>query len=176
MSNPARASIPEDHPARLLFQELSERGLGQIDIRDPASVTYVARMMTEFMHIDAVYPSREDCVLVYLTDLIAAAQDARDPDLKRARFQHLGDLTLFMLGLFPERFHRSRRPLDRSFYAAEGRRSYRIVADLVPSGRDLTVFRRLSSEYDRYVAGLRWVRLYIRDPFFQYMFSQFGIR
>jgi hypothetical protein len=177
MFKPGTVHIPEHHPVRTLFRELAERGLSQRDIHDEASVRYVAQVMVDFIDMDRVYPVAESGGprLEYLTDLIAEAHRASEPDSRRDHFQHLGDLTLFMLGLFPERFLRSRRALSPEFYAAEGRRSYRIVAEMVRAPSELAVFHRLSDEYDHYVEGLQWVRLYIRDPFFQYMFREFGI-
>jgi hypothetical protein len=172
--NPRR--VPENHAIRRLFMELAERGLGQADVHDPASVAYVSGMMVEFIDAERVYPVSEAGLrLEHLTDLMAEADRTREPSRKRDHYQHLGDLTLFMLGLFPERFRRSRRALSRDLYANQGRRAYRIVADLVRVPSELAVFRRLADEYEHYVEGLHWVRLYIRDPFFQYMFREFGI-
>jgi hypothetical protein len=80
-----------------------------------------------------------------------------------------------MLGLFPEYFRRRRRALSPDFYVTAGRRSYRSVAEMVRAPSELAVFQKLADEYEHYVEGLRWVRLYIRDPFFQYMFREFGV-
>ena len=43
------------------------------------------------------------------------------------------------------------------------------------SQSDPAVYRRLSDRFEQYVLGLNWVHLYINDPFFQYMFREFGI-
>lgn len=172
--NPCR--VPENHAIRSLFMELAERGLGQADVHDPASVAYVSGMMVEFIDVERVYPvTAAGLRLEHLSELMAEADRVREPARKRDHYQHLGDMTLFMLGLFPERFRRNRRALSRDLYASQGRRAYRIVADLVRVPGELAVFRRLAYEYEHYVEGLHWVRLYIRDPFFQYMFREFGI-
>jgi hypothetical protein len=177
MLTPNTGHVPENHPIRLLFTELTERGLAQIHIHDEASVRYISGMMLDFIDLDAVYPIRDaqGVRLEHLTDLLAEAHKATEPAVRRDHFKHLGDLTLFMLGLFPERFRRRRRALSRDLYVAEGRRSYRIVAELVRAPSEPAVFRRLADQYERYVEGLGWVRLYIRDPFFQYMFREFGV-
>ena len=177
MSERNTGQVPEDHSIRLLFRTLTERGLGQTNIRDEASIVYVAGIMTDFISTDALYPVCDASGerLEYLTDLVAEADRLTEPSLRRDHFQYLGDLTLFMLGLFPERFRRNRRAPSRDFYAAQGRRSYRIVAEMVWTPAELAVFRRLADQYEQYVDGLDWVRRYIRDPFFQYMFREFGI-
>jgi hypothetical protein len=80
-----------------------------------------------------------------------------------------------MLGLFPERFDRRRRNISRDYYALQGRRAYSIAADLVWAEADPAPFRRLADRFDQYVRGLNWVKLYIQDPFFQYMFREFRV-
>lgn len=177
MIKPVARRVPENHSIRVMFRELAERGLGQSDIHDEASVRYISGMMIDFIDAEAVFPviDSSGSPLEHLTDLVAFAQQAREPEMRRRHFKYLGDLTLFMLGLFPERFRRSRRALSRDLYVAEGRRSYRIVAELVRVPTEPEVFRKLSDQYEHYVEGLHWVRLYIRDPFFQYMFREFGI-
>ena len=37
------------------------------------------------------------------------------------------------------------------------------------------VFRKLSEQFEQCVVGLNWVKLYINDPFYQYMFREFQV-
>jgi hypothetical protein len=37
------------------------------------------------------------------------------------------------------------------------------------------LFRNLSQHFTECVAGLNWVKLYINDPFYQYMFREFQV-
>jgi hypothetical protein len=177
MLQPNTSPVPNDHPVRLLFVELAERALGRTPVGDEASVRYISGVMADFIGMDGLYPVRDEegQRLEHLTDLMAVGDSLTEPGQRREHFKYLGDLTLFMLGLFPERFRRSRRTLSRDFYATAGRRSYRAAAMLVRAPSDLAVFERLADEYEHYVDGLQWVRLYISDPFFQYMFRQFGV-
>jgi hypothetical protein len=65
-----------------------------------------------------------------------------------------------------------------SFYAEQGRRSYTIVAEMVAEMEQLDsvgLFRNLSQHFTECVAGLNWVKLYINDPFYQYMFREFQV-
>jgi hypothetical protein len=169
--------VPQDHPVRRLFSDLTQRGLGQTPVGDEASVRYIADVMTEFIGMEGLYPvhGADGERLDHLSDLLAAGEQLREPGLRRDHFKYLGDLTLFMLGLFPEYFRRRRRALSPDFYVTAGRRSYRSVAEMVRAPSELAVFQKLADEYEHYVEGLRWVRLYIRDPFFQYMFREFGV-
>ena len=169
--------VSGDHPIRPFFQDLVRRGMAQVNLTEEPAVGYVADLMTDFISTDQLYPVRDASGnrLEYLSDLVAEAHKAVEPDLRRDQFRHLGDLTLFMLGLFPERFRRGRQAMAREFYRIQGRTSYSTVARMVGASSDLTVFRSLAEEYDQYVGGLHQVRLYIRDPFYQYMFRQFGV-
>jgi hypothetical protein len=177
MTGQEASPISEHHPIRPLFTDLTRRGLALANIRDDASVQYVSDLMTSFVSTEALYPVRDAAGnrLEHLHDLVVAAHNEAEPSLRRVRFRYLGDLTLFMLGLFPERFRRGRHALARDLYRVQGQSSYRTAAALAGISSELTVFRRLADEYDQYVEGLHHVRLYIRDPFFQYMFRQFGI-
>ena len=169
---------PEHHPIRPLFRRLTERGMDQIDIRDEDSIRYVSSVMSRFVRADQLYQMRDadGRTLVYLADMLSVARDTADLDLRLRQYQYLGDFTLFMLGIFPERLNnRSRRPVAGPYYAAQGRRAYGVVADLTPVRSEPALFRRLADRFDEYVAGLNWVRLYIRDPFFQYMFREYHI-
>ena len=178
MTEPANARpIPEDHPVRLLFQSLTERGMEQINIRDKESIRYVSGLMTEFIRLDHMYRYRgeDGRRLEHIAELLAAADEATDHAARLDHYKHLGDLTLFLLGLFPETFDRRRRAISAGYYARQGARSYRIAADLAWAASDPAPFRRLSESFELYVKGLNWVKLYIHDPFFQYVFREYGV-
>ena len=169
--------VPTDHPVRSLFRTLTERGMAQINIRDEASITYISSLMTEFLRTEHLYRVRDERGrrLEYLADLLEAADQTRDPVERVDHHKHLGDLTLFMLGLFPERFDRARRSVSADYYAEQGRKSYNIVADLAWIQSEPAPFRQLADRFEYYVRGLNWVKVYTQDPFSQYMFRQFGV-
>ncbi len=172
----ATNAVPENHPVRSLFRTMTKRGLDQINLCDAEAVAYIGDLMAEFVRTDSMYlRDREGQRLEHVTDILAAAEQASDPEVRRGRYKHLGDLTLFMLGLFPERFAHPRRSISADYYAQQGRRSYRIVAELDPGRGDPALYRRLADRFEQYVTGLNWVKLYTEDPFFQYMFREFGI-
>ena len=149
----------------------------QTNVRDEETASYIANLLTEFVRTEDMYRVRDDQGqrLEYLAELMRVTDEATDADIRRDHYKHLGDLTLFMLGLLPERLSRPRRIDSVGYYAEQGRRSYNIVADLEWSRSDAAVYRKLSDQFEQYVLGLNWVKLYINDPFFQYMFREFGI-
>ena len=177
MIHPKISDVGPNHPIRPLFRALTERGMAQTNVRDEETVRYISNLLTEFVRTEDMYRVRDDQGrrLEYLADLIALADEATDADIRRDHYKHLGDLTLFMLGLFPERLNRPRRIDTAGYYVQVGRRSYNAVADLEWSRSDPAVYRKLSDQFEEYVLGLNWVKLYVNDPFFQYMFREFGI-
>jgi hypothetical protein len=168
--------IPENHPLRALFQQLTERGMGQLNLRDPETIRYITNLLTEFVQIDNMYRTRAEAGrrVQYLFDTHTQASNEMSPSMRRDYYKHLGDLTLFNLGLFPESLTYGHRTVSPDYYAETGRRSYTIVAQM-DSSSGTRVYRKLSEQFEQCVVGLNWVKLYINDPFYQYMFRQFDI-
>jgi hypothetical protein len=112
----------------------------------------------------------------YLFDMLTQAGNEMSPERRRDCYKHVGDVMLFNLGLFPESLTYGRRTVSPDYYAEAGRRSYTIVAEMESSSpRATTVYRKLSEQFEQCVVGLNWVKLYINDPFFQYVFREFSI-
>jgi hypothetical protein len=175
-----RNSIPEDHPVRLVFHELTERGLGELQLRDKDTIDYLTNLLIEFIHPDNLYRIQDDYGkrLQYIGDILQQANREISPNLRQECYRHLGDLTLFNLGLFPESLTYGRKLVSPSFYVAQGQRSYTLVADLIAEKdqqEEVELFRKLSGQFMQCVAGLNWVKLYINDPFYQYMFREFQV-
>jgi len=171
-----RSSIPEDHPVRLVFHQLTERGMGELQLHDKDTIDYVTNLLIEFIHPDNLYRIQDDGGnrLRYVGDILEQANREPSTNLRRECYRHLGDLTLFNLGLFPESLTYGRQTVSPSFYAEQGRRSYTIVAEMEQSDA-VGLFRNLSQHFTECVAGLNWVKLYINDPFYQYMFREFHV-
>ena len=176
MIEKTRNDIPEKHPLRALFQQLTERGMGQLNLHDPETIRYITNLLTEFVQIDNMYRVRDEAgrSVQYLFDTLTQASNEMSPSVRRDYYKHLGDLTLFNLGLFPESLTHGHRTVSPDYYAETGRRSYTIVAQMDCSS-GTRVYRKLSEQFEQCVVGLNWVKLYINDPFYQYMFRQFDI-
>jgi hypothetical protein len=178
MIEKTRQDIPEDHPIRQLFLQLTERGMGQLNLHDRDTIQYITNLLTEFVHTENMYRIKNECGrrVEYLFEMLTQASNEMAPELRRDYYKHVGDLTLFNLGLFPERLTYGHRTVSPDYYAETGRRSYTIVAEMdADSPRSRTVYRKLSAQFEQCVVGLNWVKLYIHDPFYQYMFREFDI-
>jgi len=178
MIDKTRHELSPDHPLRMLFLQLTERGMGQLNLHDPETIQYITNLLTEFITIENMYRITDETGrrAQYLFEMLTQASNEMSPERRRDCYKHLGDLTLFNLGLFPEHLTYGHRTVSPDYYAEAGRRSYTMVAEMEScSSHAATLFRKLSAQFEQCVIGLNWVKLYINDPFYQYMFREFDI-
>src|SRR5436190_668894 len=177
MIEKTRHDIPSDHPIRTLFRQLTERGMGQLNFHDREMIQYITNLLTEFVQLENMYRVKDESgqSVQYLFDMLTQAGRAMSPAVRRDYYKHLGDLTLFNLGLYPESLTYGHRTVSPDYYAETGRRSYTIVAEMDSLSRATVVYRKLSEQFEKCVVGLNWVRTYMNDPFYQYMFREFDI-
>ncbi|HLH31284.1 MAG TPA: hypothetical protein VKY31_08785, partial [Terriglobia bacterium] len=149
MIEKTRNDIPENHPIRTLFRQLTERGLSQLNLHDPETIRYITNLLTEFVQFENMYRIRDDAgqPVQYLFDMLTQASHAMSPAVRRDYYKHLGDLTLFNLGLFPESLTHGHRTVSPDYYAETGRRSYTIVAEM-DSTSGKRVYRKLSEQFE----------------------------
>ena len=177
MIEKTRREIPPDHPIRAFFQKVTERGMGQLNLHDPDTIQYLTNLLTEFIQIENMYRMKDESgrSLQYVFVMLTQANNEMSPSVRRDCYKHVGDLTLFNLGLFPESLTYGHRTVSPDYYAETGRRSYTIVAEMDSLSRATVVYRKLSEQFEKCVVGLNWVRTYMNDPFYQYMFREFDI-
>jgi hypothetical protein len=177
MIEKTRDDIPVDHPIRSFFQQLTERGMGQLNLHDPDTIEYITNLLTEFIQIENLYRFKDESgrQLQYVFEMLTQSSSEMSPSVRRNCYKHLGDLTLFNLGLFPESLTYGHRTVSPGYYAEAGRRSYTIVAEMDAARRSTVVYRKLSEQFEQCVYGLNWVKIYINDPFYQYMFREFDV-
>src|SRR5215471_7138018 len=85
MIEKTRRDISADHPIRLLFQQLTQRGMGQLNLHDPETIEYVTNLLTEFVQIENMYRIRDDSgrQMQYLFDMLTQASNETSPVLRR---------------------------------------------------------------------------------------------
>jgi hypothetical protein len=172
MTTPSR--IPENHPIKKLFRTLTERGLLQAELRDRDILIYLADLLVEFMFVENLYRMRDNSGtrLEYVVDMLRQAIESDMPE-KKSYYKHIGDYSLFILGMYPESLSRGRRALSPSYYANTGRSSYQTAGELESHWWRTMVFRKLADKFEHCVVSLNWVREYTSDPFYQYMLRRF---
>lgn len=151
--------------------------MGQLNLHDPDTIQYVTNLLTDFVQIENMNRVKDESGrrLEYLCDMRTQAENEMSSTMRRDYYKHVGDVTLFNLGLFPECLRSGRRTVSPDYYAMTGRRSYTIVAEIDDSTRGNRVYRKLSEQFEKCVVGLNWVKVYINDPFYQYMFREFDV-
>jgi hypothetical protein len=164
--------IPGNQTVQQIFDTLTQRGSRQSQLHDSELHAYLTNLLVESVHTENVFRLGTKCYgpMDYITEVFRKLEDSPDTE-RRALYQHTGDYILFVLGVFPESLMRSVSPRT---YAELGRRSYLMTAKL-ERRQSVGVFRKLFEEFQNCVSTLNWVRDYVRDPFYQYVFRQFNI-
>lgn len=169
-------SLSENHPLKELFRTLTERGLIQEDLRDKDILIYLADLLVDFTFVENLYYMRDSSgrPLEHLVDMLKQAEETEMP-AKKSYFKHIGDYSLFMLGMFPESLSPPRRSISGVYFKDTGRIGYRTAGELENNSWKITVFGKLAGEFERCVFSLNRVREYTSDPFYQFMFREFNI-
>ena len=165
--------IPAQHPLRQLFGQLTERNFTEALGWPNFQVTeYVSNLLVEFTHVDQLTRIKNhdgEPVETVVELLYEAEVNSQQSEVEKEReiHRHIGDLTLFLAGLFPEYCRRikcSGLIYHKDFlvdYMKAGKRSYHIVAttETPDSPNSPSLFQTLSSNFELCVAGLGFVRL-----------------
>ncbi len=107
-------TIPDNHPILEFFRSLTERALIQTKFRDDDILSYLANLLAEFVFAENLYrPGEGRQRQEYLIDMLRQAGETEMPE-KKAQYKHVGDFSLFMLGMFPEHITRRRSALPAS--------------------------------------------------------------
>lgn len=156
-----------------MFRSLTEMSFEQIELRDRDLTLYVADLLVEFIHIDNVYRlrDRQGKRLEYVVDLLLEAVEQERGGEREAR-KHIGDYTLFIVGLYPESLMRRRRAVSPEYYIEQGKQAYLLVAEMDRSKPTEPLFRKLSEKFEYCVTALNIEKTALQDPFYQYLLRQ----
>ena len=174
LPQPARSQpIPENHPLRHLFRNLTEASFEQVGHADPDLTVYVTGLLMDFTHIDNLYRVRDaqGRRLEYLVDFQLESQRG-DKVHARDTQKHLGDYALFIVGMFPESLQRRRRPISPDYYVAQGKQAYTTVSTMDGLRPTAALFRKLAAHFETCVYALNIEKDWLRDDFYQYIMRQ----
>jgi hypothetical protein len=121
---------------------------------DAATVWYLANLLTRYSRSENLFDYTADGLTLRPLALIySGAAEAASEHERRLVLQRLGDLALFIAGLFSEML--SRRPVDVDYYIAMGGSAYRYLTEGGDGHQRATalipVFRQLSEGFVRFV-------------------------
>ena len=124
----------------------------ELGVADPPVVDYMADLLLRFLHTDEFRrfrcPTGE--LLTSVVGLLAEA-DEREGASRRDLLRHIGDVTLFWTGVYPEAL-----PMVQAAEGADafldlpvcGVRSYRAAARCEPESDSPSVLSRIADEYE----------------------------
>jgi len=161
--------MASNRPTALLhrfFSGLTEQTFqGELGVADPPLIDYLSDMLIRFLKFDAIFRVRSlDGRPATEVGKMLAEAEARIGLARRDVYRHIGDYTLFWVGIFPESLkdRRGRAMLDRfGDFCSQGKRSYRIASE-IESDEEADapgeVLERLSDDFELCAYGLRQVR------------------
>ena len=151
-----RRPVAESNLRSFFFDALRE-AIGHQHIEaDDGTVWYLTNLLTDYSRADRVFDwSGPRRTLRPVAELYGAALEAASEAERKLLLRRLGDLALFVSGLFSGFFGRRRRLVDVDYYVAMGGAAYSYLwenAQWTSSERALReVFQQLASEFSRYV-------------------------
>lgn len=174
-----RTDVDSSHPLRDLFKKALAFGF-KLNPPDKAGVVdYIEeQILCEFIHADNLYRVRDESgkSLDDIADMLAEGSVLMNAQSFKKEFEvhkHIGDYTLFMLGMFPaalsmrkgKEFILGRIVIPDSslseHYTLQGQQSYRIASEF--THREL--FQELSMNFELYRNVLDLVRIYLLRTF-----------
>lgn len=138
---------------------------GELGVADPPLIDYLTDLMIRFVRSDSLSRVR-DTAGRPIEDVVGMlAEGQRRVGLaRRDVHQHIGDVTLFYTGVFPEALPR-RQAIEKADYFVEycsqGKRAYQIASEIATDRSDdaqAEVLTRLSRQFELCAYGLGEVR------------------
>lgn len=172
-----RQVINPEHPLRKLFRRALNFGLSYNPSEKTEVIDYIEdQILCEFIHVENLYKIRDAAgkSLEDIADMLCEGDVLLNAKSFSREFQvhkHIGDYTLFMLGIFPESLSRRK---GKEFilgnliipgaslsehYIIQGSRSYQIASEFT----DREIFSELSSNFLFYINILDLVRIYLES-------------
>jgi hypothetical protein len=173
----SRTNINPRHPLRRLFRIALDFGFSLNPTNRAEVVDYIEEeILSEFLHVDNLYKikdvsgNRVEDIAEMLAEgdvLLNATSFSREFQVHK----HIGDYTLFMLGMFPESLSHKRGKefiLGRlvvpeaslsEYYVLQGKRSYQIASEFTHK----ELFLELSLNFLFYKNVLDLVRIYLES-------------
>jgi hypothetical protein len=137
----------------------------RLGVADPPLVDYLSDLMLRFARLDTVHRVRDlsGRPAVEVADMLAEAEQ-RVGLARRDVHRHIGDVTLFWTGVYPESLPKLRAVERKDFfvdYCNQGKRAYYIASTIDTDRREDApndVLERLSVQFEMCAYGLGEVR------------------
>lgn len=150
---------------RNFFERAIRASFRDLALQDEPAATYLADLLTRFVRTENVYPRgvalpRLETVVDMLLEIQAVWQEESShfrPEHEVTVRRHIGDYTMFMIGVFRERVERM---ASTGYYISQGKRAYRFVSEHARVGADASAppYRRLAERFESYAGALDYAR------------------
>ena len=137
----------------------------KLGVADPPLVDYVSDLLLRFARLDTVHRVRSlsGQPVVQVADMLAEAEN-RIGLARRDVHRHIGDVTLFWTGVYPESLPRLKAVEKKDYfvdYCAQGKRAYKIASTIETDRTEDTtaeLLERLSVQFELCAFGLGEIR------------------
>ena len=154
-----------EEPLKQLFAGLTEYTFEvDLGVADPPLIDYLSDLLVRFVRVDTIFGIRNAHGerLQQVADMLVEAGHRTDRP-QRDLHRHIGDFTLFYVGVFPEQIEQiKKRELKDSLlnYCEQGKRAYHLASELTDGDHrdEACLFQRLSDEFELCSVGLSKVR------------------
>jgi hypothetical protein len=137
----------------------------QLGVVDPPLIDYLSQLLIRFIRTETLHRIRNlsGRPAVEVCDMLAEA-DNRVGLAKREVHRHIGDVTLFWTGVYPESLRELRSPDKKDYfidYCSQGKKAYYIASTIKTDREEDTpdeVLQQLSDQFEMCAYGLGEVR------------------
>ena len=150
---------------RRFFDRAVRATFADLALRDDPAAPYLADLLTRFARTENLHPHGVTLPrLESVVDMLIEVQGAWREDLPSWQPEHevnvrrhIGDYTLFMMGVFRERVE---RVASTRYYIAHGQHAYRFVSEHARArGTDpAPPYRRLAERFEHFAGALDYAR------------------
>jgi hypothetical protein len=138
---------------------------GRLGLADPPLIDYLSDLMLRFARLDSVHRVRNltGRPVLEVADMLIEAEN-RVGLARRDVHRHIGDVTLFWTGVYPESLPTLKATDKKDFfvdYCAQGKRAYYIASTIKTDRQEDTpnaILERLSHDFEICAYGLGEVR------------------
>lgn len=154
--NPQRVPITESSLRAFFHDSLNQAIRNQGVSAQDETIWYLTNLLADFSRSERLFDHTADGrVLRPLAELYAIAAEASSETERKLVLQRLGDVALFVSGLFSGIFTRRRRMVDVDYYIAMGGGAYAYLCGSSQQARQhaslIAIFHQLSREFARFV-------------------------
>ena len=137
----------------------------RLGVADPPLVDYLSDLLLRFARLESIHRVRNlsGRPVVEVADMLAEAEN-RIGLARRDVHRHIGDVTLFWTGVYPETLPQLKAIQKKDYfvdYCAQGKRAYHIAATIDTDRTEDTtsdLLERLSTQFEMCAYGLGEIR------------------